>query len=105
MTAWGIGNPSYVLVRKDFFVPAGTTSATIQVLVDNDVQVFLNGADVSGGLVTHEGCANASPVAPFVVAAPTLLVSGVNKLAVIAKDRGGQSYFDVKVTLGAPVIY
>ena len=101
MTSWGIGTasePTYVLVRKDFYVPAGTTSATIQILVDNDVQVFLNGTDVSDGLRTHEGCANDSPVAPFVVNAPTL-VAGVNKLAIIAKDRGGQSYFDVKVTL------
>ncbi len=26
VTQWGIGDPSYVLVRKDFYVPAGTTT-------------------------------------------------------------------------------
>jgi hypothetical protein len=101
VTAWGIGNPSYVLVRKDFYVPVGTTSVTIEVLVDNDVQVFMNGASVSDGLVTHENCANVNPVAPIVA---TVNPGAVNKLAIIAKDRGGQSYLDLKVTLGSPVI-
>ncbi len=103
VTQWGIGDPSYVLVRKDFYVPAGTTTVTIQVLVDNDVQVFMNGTDVSGGLVTHENCANVNPISPVVA---TVVPGAVNKLAIIAKDRGSQSYLDLKVTLGSPpVIY
>jgi hypothetical protein len=101
VTQWGIGDPSYVLVRKDFYVPAGTTTVTIQVLVDNDVQVFMNGTSVSDGLVTHENCANVNPVSPIVA---TVTPGAVNKLAIIAKDRGGQSYLDLKVTLGSPVI-
>jgi hypothetical protein len=101
VTQWGIGDPSYVLVRKDFYVPAGTTTVTIQVLVDNDVQVFMNGTSVSDGLVTHENCANVNPVAPIVA---TVTPGAVNKLAIIAKDRGGQSYLDLKVTLGSPAV-
>ncbi len=93
VTNWGIGTPSYVLIRKDFFVPNGE-AASIQVLVDNDVQVFLNNVDVSGGLKTHENCANVNPVAPISVT----LAPGINKLAIIAKDRGGQSYLDLQVT-------
>ena len=101
VTQWGIGDPSYVLVRKDFYVPAGTTTVTVQVLVDNDVQVFMNGTDVSGGLVTHENCANVDPISPFVV---SVVPGAVNKLAIIAKDRGSQSYLDLKVTLGGGII-
>ena len=99
VTQWGIGDPSYVLVRKDFYVPAGTTTVTIQVLVDNDVQVFMNGTSLSTGLVTHENCANVNPISPFVA---TVTPGAVNKLAIIAKDRGSQSYLDLKVTLGSP---
>ena len=99
VTQWGIGSPSYVLVRKDFYVPAGTTSATIQVLVDNDVQVYMNGNSVSDGLVTHENCANVNPISPLVT---SVNPGAVNKLAIVAKDRGGQSYLDLKVTLGSP---
>lgn len=102
VTQWGIGNPSYVLIRKDFYVPAGTTSASVQVLIDNDVQVFMNGTDVSGGLVSHENCANVNPLSPFVV---SVVPGAVNKLAIIARDRGDQSYLDLKVTLGSgPII-
>jgi hypothetical protein len=101
VTQWGIGDPSYVLVRKDFYVPAGTTTVTIQVLVDNDVQVFMNGTSLSTGLVTHENCANVNPISPFVA---TVTPGAVNKLAIIAKDRGSQSYLDLKVTLGSPAI-
>ena len=101
VTQWGIGDPSYVLVRKDFYVPAGTSTVTIQVLVDNDVQVFMNGTDVSGGFVSHEGCANSNPLAGFVA---SVVPGTVNKLAVIARDRGDQSYLDLKVTLGGGII-
>ena len=90
-----------ILLRRDFFVPAGTTSAQIQVQVDNDVRVFVNGSDVSGGSKTHDGCARTNLLAPFTVTAVsgTLVPGAVNKLAVLAVDRGTESFVDVKVTL------
>jgi hypothetical protein len=87
-----------LLIRRDVFVPLGTTTVAISVLVDNDVQVFLNGTDVSGGLRSHSGCARTNPLSPFVATKFTGLVAGaMNKLAVLAVDRGEDSYLDVRV--------
>lgn len=112
--ALAVGTPwttsTLMLLRKDVYVPSGVTSATISVLIDNDVQVWVNGFDVSGGLNTHEGCANTSPPGPFTFnassAAPTLTVplqaGAVNKIAVLGVDRGDQTYLDVQMTLHTP---
>ena len=98
-TEWDVGN--VILLRRDFFVPAGTTSAQIAVKIDNDVQVFLNGTDVSDGTRNHEGCGETNLLTPFTVTAAsgTLVPGAVNKLAVLGVDRGSESYLDVKVTL------
>src|SRR5881296_3048860 len=40
----------------EFERPVGTTDVVVYVAVDNDVQVFINGYDISDGLQTHEGC-------------------------------------------------
>src|SRR5215470_6874900 len=45
-----------LLVRKTFELPAGTTDVVVYVAVDNDVQVLINGYDISGGFQIHEGC-------------------------------------------------
>jgi hypothetical protein len=95
-----------LLARRDVYVPPGVTSATISVLIDNDIQVFVNGFDVSNGLQAHENCANLSPPGPFVVNASTnaptasipLQAGVVNKIAILAADRGGQSFLDAKIT-------
>lgn len=99
-TPWAINTT--VLLRRDVLVPAGATSMTINVLIDNDAQVFVNGSDVSGGLVTHEGCAYNSPPAGFTVQAPTLLPGQVNKIFIRGRDRGVESYLDAKVTYTTP---
>ncbi len=98
-TDWPVN--STILLRRDFFVPAGTTSAQILAQVDNDIRVFLNGTDVSGGSKTHEGCARTNLLAPFTVTAAsgTLVPGAVNQLAVLATDRGSESFVDVQVTL------
>lgn len=91
-TNWPVNNR--ILLRRDFFVPAGITSASIAIQVDNDVQVFLNGAAVTD-LVSHEGCAEVNPLGPFT----TAVVGGtVNHLAILGVDRGTESFIDVKVT-------
>ena len=72
----------------------------MRVAIDNDVQVFLNGQDISRGLRTHEGCPSNDS---FVFTAPdTLLVAGANLLAVRGRDRGGLCYLDVQVTATTP---
>jgi hypothetical protein len=91
-TEWPVN--STILMRRDFFVPAGVTTATISVKVDNDIRVFLNGAAVTN-LVSHEGCAEVHPPGPFTA---TVVGGAVNRLAILGVDRGTESFIDVKVT-------
>ena len=86
-----------LLVRKALDLPAGTTDVVVYVAVDNDVQVFINGYDISDGLQIHEDCASLNS---FSFAVPdSLLQVGTNLLAVRARDRGGLAYLDLAVTL------
>jgi len=85
-----------LLVRKALELPAGTTDVVVYVAVDNDVQVFINGYDISDGLQTHEECPSLNS---FTFAVPdSLLQVGTNLLAVRARDRGGLAYLDLEVT-------
>ena len=85
-----------LLVRKTFELPVGTTDVVVHVAVDNDVQVFINGYDISDGLQTHEECPSLDS---FTFAVPdSLLHVGTNLLAVRARDRGGLAYLDLEVT-------
>ncbi len=85
-----------LLVRKALELPAGTTDVVVYVAVDNDVQVFMNGYDISDGLQIHEGCPSPDS---FSFAVPdSLLQVGTNLLAVRARDRGCFAYLDLEVT-------
>jgi hypothetical protein len=85
-----------LLVRKVLELPAGTTDVVVYVAVDNDVQVFMNGYDISDGLQIHEGCPSLDS---FSFAVPdNLLHVGTNLLAVRARDRGCFAYLDLEVT-------
>lgn len=55
LTATFRGGNSDILLRRTIRLPAGTTNFQVRVAIDNDIQVFLNGQDISGGLVTSEG--------------------------------------------------
>ena len=84
-----------VVARKTFDLPAGAHSMKVGVAFDNAVQVFVNGVDVSGGLVARDGCsghANATWDVP-----DSALVAGENVLAVRGRDFGGVSFLDVTV--------
>jgi hypothetical protein len=101
-TEWPV--TQVILLRRDFFVPEGTSSATLSFLVDNDIRLFLNGVELTDGALQHEGCGNVEPLDPIVVVAgegSPLVVGGVNQLAVLAIDEGVESYVDVQVTLTA----
>ena len=99
-------NTSDLLLRKSVTVPSGWTgSLSIAVAIDNDVQVFVNGVDVTasggatvGGFAAHEGCATRGSLV-FTAANGILLPGANNLVAVHARDRGRTSYFDMEVTL------
>jgi hypothetical protein len=106
-TAWPAGDqesPSYLYLRRDFTMTTGG-EVVIEIAVDNDVKVFLDGDDITGqvqgdlgledGWLEHEGCADRN--APFVWNPE--LSAGVHKLAIIARDRGRSTYLDVRITL------
>lgn len=93
-TSWSLNTD--LLLRKTFNLPAGARRVKVHVAIDNDVQVFVNGTDVSGGLRVHEGCA-ARPTWIFDVPA-TALLSGSNLVALRARDRGVESFVDVQIT-------
>jgi len=95
-TTWPVDTD--LVVRKAFNLPAGSTNLRVMVSIDNDVEVFLNGVNISGGLVVHEGC---STLDEFRFAAPdSLLRVENNLLAVRAVDRGVESFLDLRVLVG-----
>ena len=93
-TVWPLDTD--ILLRKTFTLPANASSVSVAVAIDNDVQVFVNGVDVSGGLQENEGCAERDR---FVFSVPDslLIFGGENLLAVRGRDRGVISYIDVEV--------
>lgn len=100
---------SDLLVRKSFKIPNGwTAGAKVRVAIDNDVQVFVNGVDITAsagtaslvnGFQKHEGCAARGSLT-FTVPSTALVAGGNNVVAVRARDRGRTSYFDMEVKLG-----
>ncbi|MEO8030883.1 MAG: hypothetical protein ABJC74_00310 [Gemmatimonadota bacterium] len=99
---------SDILVRRSVVIPNGFTgSLQISVAVDNDLQIFVNGYDITpsggqplpaAGFYTHEGCATLGS-AVFTAPASVLLPGQPNLIAVHARDRAGTSYFDMAATL------
>ncbi|HEY8107039.1 MAG TPA: hypothetical protein VIE46_13100, partial [Gemmatimonadales bacterium] len=117
---------SGLLLRRTFTAPSGFAGhIVIKVAIDNDIQVFIDGHDVTDGSVysgvtflgvatndvvngswsgyaapfqTHGGCA-ARDSGIFTVPASALSGGASHTLAVYAHDYGGDSYVDVQVTL------
>ncbi len=105
-TNWPIGSneaPSDLLLRKFIDLPSDfVQDLEIDVAIDNDVQVWVNGVDISGGLKVHENCA-AFDEPGFIFTAPNgILQAGRNLLAVRARDRGVISFVDLKITAVSP---
>jgi uncharacterized repeat protein (TIGR01451 family) len=93
-TPWPINTD--ILVRKTFSAPQGARNLKIWAAIDNDIQVFVNGQDVSGGAVTHEYCTSLDREVFNIP--QSVLVAGENLIAVRACDRGTVSYLDLKIT-------
>lgn len=88
-----------LVLRKNFALPAGASNLRVQLSIDNDARVFINGTEIfndeTGMAVTHEDC---PLVDEFLLTAPDdLLLEGRNRLRVEATDRGGESYVDLRV--------
>jgi hypothetical protein len=99
-TTWPLSTD--LLLRKTFTLPPGASSVKVAVAIDNDVQVFVNGVDISGGLQMHEFCAERDSFI-FPVPDAILNVGTSNVLAVRARDRGPCcDYVDVEVRAELP---
>lgn len=89
-----------ILLRREIELPSDATQLTVSGAIDNDIQIYLNGVEISQGLQTAEGCAERNE---FSVSAPdNLLRSGRNVVAIRARDRGAVAYVDARVTVRVP---
>jgi hypothetical protein len=107
-------------MQATFFVPTDwTPNIQIGVAIDNDVQIFLNGADITNqGAVApgttasydgsqfliHDGCATQDS---YVITLPVTSFhhgTSPNVIAVRARDRGAESYLDLRVSSVTPFI-
>jgi hypothetical protein len=104
--------PSAMLLRKTFPWPVngtGTTTFTLGVAIDNDIQVYINGTDItssvqggtvsSDGFVHHSGCATQNSY--LFTFTDAMLVAGNNLLAIRARDDGDIAYIDARVSVQA----
>lgn len=98
-TPWELNTT--ILLRRDVFVPLGTASMTIDVLIDNDLYVFVNGTNLTGAGLLNGGCADTHPIS-ITVPGPgsdgPLVPGQLNKVFIRGVDRGVQSYLDAKIT-------
>jgi hypothetical protein len=94
LTPWA--GESDILVRKEFELPPRATNVVVNVAIDNDVSVFVNGYEISSGLQMYEGCTTRDRLT-FAVP-DSILQVGTNLLAVRGRDRGALAYLDVQVT-------
>jgi hypothetical protein len=95
---WPVG--TRIALNKTFSLPAGASNLRVLLSVDNDVRVFLNGYDLTGGKVIHDDC---PLVDEFLFVAPdSILIEGTNHLVIRATDRGVESYLDLRVLVDVP---
>ncbi len=101
-TNWvSVPAPTDMLLRHTFTLPQGwNKTLTLSIAIDNDIQIFVNGTQITDGLQTHEGCATQGS-SVFTIPA-SLLVGGTNVLAVRARDRGVDAFVDVNLAVTPP---
>lgn len=89
---------SDILVRRTVNLCDSATGVSVAAIIDNDVQVFWNGVDITGfpSPRTHDGCAQDDENFDFAVP-EALLLAGDNVLAVRGADRGLISVLDLEV--------
>jgi hypothetical protein len=82
-----------LLVRRTFTAPPGAGAGSVELLIDNDASVYLNGELLGSSM--HENCADEAP--PSFAIPAGAIQAGENVLAVRARDRGDQQYLDLRV--------
>jgi hypothetical protein len=98
-TTWPVSTD--LLLRKLFTLPAGAQAVKVAVAIDNDIQVFVNGVDISFGLEMTDGCAEKDQLL-FPIPTSLLVFGGQNQIAVRAHDRGNISFCDLEIRYGLP---
>lgn len=107
-TAWP--EVTEMLLRKRFDLPSDATSVSVLVPIDDSVQVWLNGTDISNGMRSSTLCAQVPPNVGnpgyFQFNVPSsLLQSRSNLIAVRAHDvdgGGNLDFVDVQITATIP---
>lgn len=95
-TTW---NPNTNMLLRRTFIADPLVPVVLHFAVDNDANVWVNNTLVAA--VVHEYCAGLDDFSAVVPAA--VVVLGVNVVAIQAIDRGGVSYFDMRIEGDAPV--
>ena len=89
-TPWSLNS---AMLLRTTFVADPAAPVTIHFAVDNDASVWVNGQLIRS--VVHEGCPGLDDWS--VTVPPELVQLGANLLAVRALDRGGASFFDLRI--------
>ena len=85
-----------LVVRRWIYLTGNEGNLTIDIAIDNDIEVYFNEVNITGGLVSHEGCAD-SNLLSFTIPS-NLLKNGNNLLAIRARDRGVESGLDIHLS-------
>lgn len=92
-TPWQPGTDLIARLRVNIACPSEVMR--IRIAIDNAVQVWVNGVDISNGQQGSGGCAVRDR---YIFTVPVeAMVSGTNMIAVRATDGGGASYFDMAI--------
>ena len=90
-----------LLVRRTFVLPRGATDVQLRLGIDNDALIAVNGTVVGSDWIHHENCPARDD---FFVDVPRELLNrgGANVLAILAYDRGVESWIDVRLVANDP---
>ncbi len=94
-TPWA---PNTMLYARKNIALTSAGMLQISVAIDNDVQIFVDGNDIGGGLISHDGC----PTQGSIVRTTPTLPAGTHVIAFRAVDRGGSTYFDAEIMVAPP---
>jgi len=94
-------SPGLLLVRRTFVLPRGATDVQLRLGIDNDALIAVNGTAVGSDWIHHENCPARDD---FFVDVPRELLNrgGANVLAILAYDRGVESWIDVRLVANDP---
>jgi RHS repeat-associated protein len=97
-TNWPVNTE--IVIRRVVQLPQNVSNVRVSGTVDNDVQVLINGV-ASSGFITHENCAQLDDTRINVIT--TSIVPGQNLFVVRGRDRGAESFLDVKLLIDSPI--